>query len=581
MPKYKIIDLFAGAGGLSSGFEQTNKFEVIGAVEINKEAVETYVYNHKGNFNLIIKPQESNISDITKINFKKYINDKSLNSDEVIIIGGPPCQGFSNANRQKNYLISGNNQLVKQFARAVDEVRPKAFLMENVKTINSNTHKFFVTDKTGDKYSSESHLSEIFGSNYNEFVKEEFLILLESDDRLLKSLVNEIMSLQFNTPILSKPGHISRIRSIVRKLKSTKTIDIKIKKEIAEIKEIIELLEKFITPKTDERSSMNKIITNAINALSDVLNKKVTDKVLSLNLLKPFLELNQLLRYLEELKNENILFTMSPKIYNLEENKFVIKVGVKTYNVVQYLESFFKGIGYEIDKGVLNSSDFFVPQKRERYMILGVRKNQIINDVSLPSSYLGDRSAFTVKDAIEDLENLSPNKNVSDLPIEYITQVKTMMYTYYRSSENNLNIVHNHVNTDSEELSLERFEFINKNGGKNFHSLSEDLKDITYTDSRRTQNTVYLRLDYNTPSPTVINVRKSMWQHPNKIRAISIREAARLQSFKDDYIFKGTKDKQYQQVGNAVPPLMARAVAESMLTAFNEAPEKYLIDEFK
>ena len=170
---------------------------------------------------------------------------------------------------------------------------------------------------------------------------------------------------------------------------------------------------------------------------------------------------------------------------------------------------------------------------------------------------------------------------MSDLPIEYITHVKTMMCMYYRSSENNLNIVHNHVNTDSEELSLERFEFINKIGGKNFHSLPVDLKDITYTDSRRTQNTVYLRLDYNTPSPTVINVRKSMWQHPNKIRAISIREAARLQSFKDDYIFKGTKDKQYQQVGNAVPPLMARAVAESMLTAFNEAPEKYLIDEFK
>ncbi len=56
-----------------------------------------------------------------------------------------------------------------------------------------------------------------------------------------------------------------------------------------------------------------------------------------------------------------------------------------------------------------------------------------------------------------------------------------------------------------------------------------------------------------------------MWQHPTKARAISIREAARLQSFQDKFVFEGRKDERYQQIGNAVPPLLAKAIAEKIL----------------
>ena len=97
----------------------------------------------------------------------------------------------------------------------------------------------------------------------------------------------------------------------------------------------------------------------------------------------------------------------------------------------------------------------------------------------------------------------------------------------------------------------------NLNGGENFHKLSGELKD-NYADPSRTQNSIYLRLDRSKPSGTVVNVRKSMWVHPTIDRAISVREAARLQSFSDRFVFKGTKDSMYQQVGNAVPPLMAK-----------------------
>ena len=62
----------------------------------------------------------------------------------------------------------------------------------------------------------------------------------------------------------------------------------------------------------------------------------------------------------------------------------------------------------------------------------------------------------------------------------------------------------------------------------------------------------------------MVNVRKSMWIHPVKNRAISIREAARLQTFPDSYIFYGSKDSQYQQVGNAVPPMLAKSIAHEI-----------------
>ena len=116
--------------------------------------------------------------------------------------------------------------------------------------------------------------------------------------------------------------------------------------------------------------------------------------------------------------------------------------------------------------------------------------------------------------------------------------------------------------TKTTDIALQRFKALKP--GQNFHSLDETLKTNTYTDSSRTQNTIYLRLDYDEPSGTVVNVRKSMWIHPTLDRAISVREAARLQTFPDSFIFCGSKDKQYQQVGNAVPPIMAKAIAKKL-----------------
>ena len=136
----------------------------------------------------------------------------------------------------------------------------------------------------------------------------------------------------------------------------------------------------------------------------------------------------------------------------------------------------------------------------------------------------------------------------------------------------NTTVLKNHIVTKTTSTAMERFKALKQ--GQNFHALDDALKSNTYTDVSRTQNTTYLRLNYDEPSGTVVNVRKSMWIHPTLDRAISVREAARLQTFPDSFVFCGTKDKQYQQVGNAVPPIMAKAIAKRIANVLNNSDKK-------
>lgn len=119
---YKTIDLFAGAGGLSYGFEMTGDFFVVAAAENNKYAQDTYLANH-------INPNLKIIDDVRQCDFAKLAEE--LEGVDVVI-GGPPCQGFSNANRQKNHIVSMNNSLVKEYFRAIKEIKPNKYHMLRV-----------------------------------------------------------------------------------------------------------------------------------------------------------------------------------------------------------------------------------------------------------------------------------------------------------------------------------------------------------------------------------------------------------------------------------------------------------------
>lgn len=547
--KYKVLDLFAGAGGLSNGFEQTGKFSVIGAVEINKAAQQTYIKNHE-NKDIIIKSSTTGISDITKIDFKKYSSD----SENIVIIGGPPCQGFSNANRQKNYLISGNNKLVKEYVRAVRDVKPIAFLMENVKSINSSVHKFFVTNYNAHNqsdFSSRNHLDQITQED-NRLYNEDTIELLSTDSESLKMLSEKYKSLiDVPAPLIIKPLLITRLRLLEKALDNNK--ELKLTKKSTD--EILEIIDQLNNQKITDKNQQY-IVQESIKALKNLLDNKFLNHF-NHQTIKDLVNLNRFLTRCQELKDEDI-----ECLEFIVENKTLYKlfVQVYSYNVVKYLEAIFKFYGYSITSGVLDASRFGVPQKRKRFMMLGILNSS--NTIELPEG--DDEICNVVRDAIEDLENILPQTKIESYNSKiYVSKSEKNMNKYYREGMEP-NEIYDHINTESSKLILERYKNILKNGGKNFHSLPDDLKS-TYADASRTQNTVYLRLNYDEPSPTVINVRKSMWQHPTKARAISIREAARLQSFQDKFIFEGRKDERYQQIGNAVPPLLAKAIAEKIL----------------
>ncbi|MFP7298728.1 DNA cytosine methyltransferase [Neobacillus niacini] len=540
--KLQVMDLFAGAGGLSNGFEQTNKFKVKVAVEINPNAQKTYEENHEN-----VKMLE----DITKIDYQRLMQEVG-NID--VIIGGPPCQGFSNANRQKNTLISSNNQLVKEYIRAIEEIRPKAFVMENVKSIVSDKHKFFLSEN----YEKELEKLDIIPAD--EQIK--IGTLTNNAEVLITFLKNAYQEKIDLSRYLIDIEVLSKFNSLLRKAK---------KNSVSEILD-------FFNKETNKRY-FEKLLSNRWetvhqkywddsyklnwNVLGETLREILRNNEVNIyeftNLLEDILETQKVINKISELINFKII---------LDEIRLVnnsVEVHIKSFNVFKYIRAKLSSLGYELndeDNQIFNAASFGVPQERRRLILIGVLQNELVGEsVKIPEPLFKKKEDFyKISDAIADLENLPPTTNVTE--DEIIRTIPSNGNVLNQYLINNSNIVYNHVRTESREMAQKRFKALT--AGQNFHNLDDSLKG-TYTDHSRTQNTIYRRLDYNQPSETVVNVRKSMWIHPKQDRAISIREAARLQSFQDNYKFYGPKDSQYQQVGNAVPPLMARFVAESLL----------------
>ncbi len=125
--QFNCIELFAGAGGLGTGFEKAG-FNIISANDIWEPAKKTYVANHK-NVNYIVK-------DIALLKSEELLANTSYTKQDIdVIIGGPPCQGFSTLG--KRFIDDPRNKLFKEYVRIVNDIRPKFFVMENVAGILS------------------------------------------------------------------------------------------------------------------------------------------------------------------------------------------------------------------------------------------------------------------------------------------------------------------------------------------------------------------------------------------------------------------------------------------------------------
>ena len=165
----KMIDLFAGCGGLSLGMEQAG-FTTVFANEINDSLFETYLFNRNLSENSYFK---GDINELNK-NIKKY---QSIFKSVDLVCGGPPCQGFSMANRQR-ILDDPRNSLYKAFLEFLKEVRPKFFVMENVKGMSKKIDEILNNFKEylGEEYSFSYSLLNVkdFGLPQN---RERFFII--------------------------------------------------------------------------------------------------------------------------------------------------------------------------------------------------------------------------------------------------------------------------------------------------------------------------------------------------------------------------------------------------------------------
>lgn len=154
----KAISLFAGAGGCSLGFKQAG-YDIVYATDFDKSAVETYKKNFPETF--------AECKDINKINFSQLLIDLKIKQGEIdILIGGPPCQGFSTAGPR--FWDDPRNHLLKQYVRALEIIKPKWFLMENVEGLLTSNDGEYIreTIKALVKLGYSLRLEKVYSQEY-------------------------------------------------------------------------------------------------------------------------------------------------------------------------------------------------------------------------------------------------------------------------------------------------------------------------------------------------------------------------------------------------------------------------------
>lgn len=530
---YKAIDLFAGAGGLSLGFKSTGRFELVAAAEINKNARATYKKNIPTN------PNEFKfIENVVGCDFKELSHQ--LGGIEIVI-GGPPCQGFSNANRQKNQLISSNNALVKEYFRAIKEIKPIAFVMENVSMLESDTHRFY--DSENDHDEIEALRAEGFEIGTR---KDDLFISQDDIDGF------DMLEIANSIEAVDKLIIPEKLRSLLSVLNKNKNNEKRLPKFLDKNeKELKRRIEDYVQGINTEDAQLN-ILCEMLISIKEILKER--EKIQSCTNLTAIVNLQKSLISIDEIYSNRLI----GKYARNEENNVVF--ATSSYAVIDYINAIL-GDDYTQKGATLNAEWYGVPQERKRHIVIGVKKNNTDGkNIVFPKGRVIQQS-YNVGDAIMDLVGYEVGYDKDSPPTEYNTDDE--MSEYAREMRLGSTMLRNHITTSTKEEAMKRFKSIKQ--GENFHSLSSELK-TTYSKPDRTQNTIYLRLNPNEPSGTVVNVRKSMWIHPTLDRAITVREAARLQSFPDDFEFIGTKDSQYQQVGNAVPPKLAEGIAKIILT---------------
>lgn len=209
-------------------------------------------------------------------------------------------------------------------------------------------------------------------------------------------------------------------------------------------------------------------------------------------------------------------------------------------------------LGYQTVYDVVNTADYGIPQRRKRLILMGTNSPGI--RLSFPQKTNGDQSISsdlpawnTVRAAIGDLSGIEAGEKDGNDPM--------------------------HVSASLAEINLKRIKQTPHDGGDRT-SWSEDLI-LECHKATKGHKDVYGRMRWDYPSPTITGgcamISKGRFGHPEQDRAISLREAARLQTFPDDFKFLGNFGQITEQIGNAVPPLLAKHAANALLKSITDS----------
>ena len=257
----------------------------------------------------------------------------------------------------------------------------------------------------------------------------------------------------------------------------------------------------------------------------------------------------------------NFLFKYYVSVVELVKPKYFVMENVPNLLTAEggyfrkEIEELFNSMGYSLQYGVLNASDYGVPQNRRRAVIIGKLGGKA------PSLPIPQNKVVTIWDAISDLAYLESGEGADEQKYEMPVESE-----YEKLLRKDSNTLFNHVATKHSPLALERLALIPPNAGREVlpkEHLTKSIYSGTWTRMRKDEISVTITTRFDTPS-------SGKFTHPFLNRAITVREAARIQSFPDTFRFIGNKGSQMKQVGNAVPPLLAAAIAEVIMKDIKE-----------
>ena len=248
----------------------------------------------------------------------------------------------------------------------------------------------------------------------------------------------------------------------------------------------------------------------------------------------------QYVRFVKEFKPKYFVLENVPNIITTSEGYFKDQIVAA-----------FEELGYKVKYGVLCASDFGVPQDRRRAVFIGQLGDCINVELPKPNGV-----HTTIKDAIYDLPFIESGEGE-----EVSVYTSSPTSDYQKELRKDCTILHNHVATKHSKAAIEKLKLIPKGAGKEVlppELLTKSIYSGTWCRMIEDGQSITITTRFDTPS-------SGRFTHPILNRCITVREAARIQSFPDDYIFYGNKGAQMKEVGNAVPPFLARAIALEIL----------------